>query len=459
MNRPRAPRPLRTRLLLLIVLGVGAALAVGTVGFNLLIDRSLSNDADEIVEARAAAERATVRVMDGRVVVPEAPTAGTIETRAWIFEGTTALRSPPVRPELDAAAASLAMGPERTIDVSGDVRLYALPIIAGDQRLGTIVTAISLEPYRRSRVIALISSIALAVAVLAAVAIAAAAILRAALRPVARMTEDAERWSERDLDKRFDVGPPHDEISRLAATLDGLLDRLAAGMRRERRLTAEVSHELRTPLAQIRAEVDLALRREREPSEYRRALEEIRASVERIGATIETLLATARQDALLPRGTGDVAEAASRVVGALGPLADGRRVVVRIDPSIESPRAGVEPEVIERILQPVIENACRHGHGEIRVGVTTENGDVAVTVADDGPGVPPGDRERIFEPGVRGIGDADDNGEAGPGAGAGFGAGAGLGLPLARRLARAAGGDVLAEPGVGGRFTIRLPSA
>ena len=287
MNRPRAPRPLRTRLLLLIVLGVGAALAVGTVGFNLLIDRSLSNDADEIVEARAAAERATVQVMDGRVVVPAAPTAGTIETRAWIFEGTTALRSPPVRPELDAAAASLAMGPERTIDVSGDVRLYALPIIAGDQRLGTIVTAISLEPYRRSRVIALISSIALAVAVLAAVAIAAAAILRAALRPVARMTEDAERWSERDLDKRFDVGPPHDEISRLAATLDGLLDRLAAGMRRERRLTAEVSHELRTPLAQIRAEVDLALRREREPSEYRRALEEIRASVERIGASIE----------------------------------------------------------------------------------------------------------------------------------------------------------------------------
>ena len=134
-------------------------------------------------------------------------------------------------------------------------------------------------------------------------------------------------------------------------------------------------------------------------------------------------------------------------------------MVVRIDPSIESPRAGVEPEVIERILQPVIENACRHGHGEIRVGVTTENGDVAVTVADDGPGVPAGDRERIFEPGVRGIGDADDNGEAGPGAGAGFGAGAGLGLPLARRLARAAGGDVLAEPGVGGRFTIRLPSA
>jgi signal transduction histidine kinase len=446
----RAPRALRTRLLLLIVLGVGAALAAGTVGFNILVDRSLSNDASEIVEARAAAERATVEVKDGRVVAPEAPTTGAIETRAWIFEGTTALRRPPVRPELNAAAESLATGPERTIEVSDDVRLYALPIVSEGRRVGTIVAAISLEPYRRSRVIALISSIALAVAILAAVAIAAAAILRAALRPVARMTEDAERWSEHDLDERFDVGPPHDELSRLAATLDGLLDRLAAGMRRERRLTAEVSHELRTPLAQIQAEVDLALRREREPSEYRRALEEIRASAERIGATIETLLATARQDARMPRGTGDVAEAATRVVGALGPLADGRRVVVRVDPSIESPRAGVEPEVIERILQPVIENACRHGLGEVRVGVTTENGDIAVTVVDDGPGVPAGDREHIFEPGAR----------AGTGNGGAAGAGgAGLGLPLARRLARAAGGDVLAEPGSGGRFLIRLPSA
>jgi signal transduction histidine kinase len=452
VSRVRAPRALRTRLLLLIVLGVGAALAVGTIGFNVLVDRSLSNDADEIVQARAAAERATVEVKNGRVVAPDAPTAGAIETRAWIFQGTRPVRIPPVRPELDAAAASLAMGPERTIDVSDDVRLYALPIVSEDERVGTIVAAISLEPYRRSRVIALISSIALAVGVLAAVAIAAAAILRAALRPVARMTEDAERWSERDLDERFDVGPPHDELSRLAATLDGLLDRLAAGMRRERRLTAEVSHELRTPLAQIQAEVDLSLRREREPSEYRRALEEIRASAARIGATIETLLATARQDARLPRGTGDVAEAATRVIGSLGPLADGRRVVVRVDPSIESPRAGVEPEVIERILQPVIENACRHGLGDVRVGVTTENGDVAVTVVDDGPGVPPGDRERIFEPGVR-AGDGNGGGSASAGGGAG------LGLPLARRLARAAGGDVVAEPGSGGRFLIRLPSA
>lgn len=443
------PRALRTRLLLAVVLGVGVALAVGLVGFNLIIARSLSNDADEIVQARAAAERATLRITGRDIVAPDAVTAGTIDTRAWIFEGAEALRRPPVGAELDAQAAALAMGSEGTVDVPGDVRLYALPVVRDGERIGTVVAGISLEPYRRTQVIALISSITLAIVILAAVALAVAAILRAALRPVSRMTEDAERWSERDLDERFAVGPPHDEISRLAATLDGLLDRLAAGMRRERRLTAEVSHELRTPLAQIRAEVDLALRRRRSSEEYERALEEIGASADRIGATIETLLATARQDVQAPRGTADVAEAAGRVAGALTPLAGERRLVVRVDPSVESPRAGLEPEIIERILHPVIENACRHGRGEVRVGVTTDNGDVTVTVADDGPGVPPGDRERIFEPGVR-VAAGPEAASAG---------GAGLGLPLARRLARAAGGDVQADPGHGGRFTIRLPSA
>ena len=450
MRWVRTPRALRTRLLLAVVIGVGIGLVAGTVGFNILISRSLSQDADEIIQARAAAERASLTIAkDGHIVPPELPAASTIDTRAWIFDGDRPIQSPPVGEELERAATSLAGGPVRSVEVAGNVRMYALPVVADSgRRVGTIVAGISLEPYDRTKVIALISSIALAAAVLAAVAFAAAAILRAALKPVARMTADAERWSERDLDERFDVGPPHDEISRLAATLDGLLDRLAAGMRRERRLTAEVSHELRTPLAQIQAEIDLALRREREPSEYRRALEEIRASAERIHATIETLLETARQDAHLPRGTGDAAQAAARVAGALSPLAEPRRIVVRVDPTIDGARAGVEQEVIERILHPIIENACRHGQGEVRVGVTTDNGDVAITVADDGPGVRAGDSERIFEPGVRGEPARPSGGR-----------GAGLGLPLARRLARAAGGDVHAAPGAGGRFTIRLPSA
>src|SRR5437868_11169455 len=68
------------------------------------------------------------------------------------------------------------------------------------------------------------------------------------------MTRQAADWSEHDLDHRFALGAPHDELTELAATLDGLLDRLAASLRHERRFSAELSHELRTPLARVLAE-------------------------------------------------------------------------------------------------------------------------------------------------------------------------------------------------------------
>ena len=74
------------------------------------------------------------------------------------------------------------------------------------------------------------------------------------------MTRQAAEWSEHDLERRFSQGPPRDEFTTLAATLDGLLDRVAASLRHEQMLTAELSHELRTPLTAISAEAQYALR-------------------------------------------------------------------------------------------------------------------------------------------------------------------------------------------------------
>jgi len=431
---------------LLIVSAVGLTLVLLILVFNVALGRSLDNDADEIVEGRAQSELAALNVRDGRIVPPDPVRTPTIETRAWVFEGDTAVLRPPADAQLDAAAAALAGSPSGFNDLRDSARLYALPVLDGDRRAGTIVAAISLEPYNRTRVIALVASSALGILVLSAVALLSAIILRAALRPVARMTSDAAAWSESDLDKRFAMGPPHDEITRLAGTLDGLLDRLAAGMRRERRLTAEVSHELRTPLTQIRAEADLGLRRDRTPEEYRAALEIIRSGADRLETTVETLMATARQEALLPRGTGDVRRAAADVITACTPTAAG----LGIDLHLSGPpdvRAGVETAVIERILQPIVENACRFARARVVVAVAPGEREVRVEVRDDGPGVPGDEAEVIFEPGVRGTA----NGAPGRGAG--------LGLPLSRRLARAAGGDVTAEPSsIGGVFSVRIPA-
>jgi len=445
----RRPLALRTRLLLLIVSGVGLTLVLLIVVFNVALARSLDNDADEIVEGRAQSELAALIVEDGRIVPPEDVVAPRLETRAWVFEGTVPLRRPPADEELDGAAVALVDSAPGTSDLGSRARLYALPVLDENRRIGTIVSAISLEAYNRTRFLALVASTALGILVLSAVAAASALILRAALRPVSRMTADAAAWSEGDLDNRFAVGPPHDEITNLAATLDGLMDRLAAGMRRERRLTAEVSHELRTPLAQIRAEADLGLRRDRTPEEYRAALEVIRAGAERIEATVETLIATARQETLLPRGTGDPRDAAVDVIAACTPLADDRGIelVLRGEPDV---RAGVETPVVERILQPVVENACRFARARVTVTVADAAPGVVIEVRDDGPGVADGRHEAIFEPGVQDAGDVDAHRR-----------GAGLGLPLSRRLARAAGGDVTAHhpPTGGGAFTVSLPAA
>ena len=300
--------------------------------------------------------------------------------------------------------------------------------MADGRRVGTVVAAVSLEPYEHTERQALIASLALSAVLLAVVIAAAAWVLRAALRPVARMTADAEAWSERDLDRRFAVGEPYDELTRLAATLDGLLDRIAASLRHERRVSAELSHELRTPLTKITAEAELALRRERQPESYRESLVAILRSARQLTRTVDTLMAAARQEAT-GGGRCDVRDGARRAVDACAPAAAAAGLAVEVHAPAAPVRAGVDEDVLERILQPVVENACRYGRTRVEVEVGRDDGQVVVQVRDDGPGLSADELERVFEPGVRGSA-----------ADAGAEAGAGLGLALSRRLARASGG-------------------
>jgi signal transduction histidine kinase len=260
------------------------------------------------------------------------------------------------------------------------------------------------------------------------------------------MTRQAATWSERDVEHRFAVGEPYDELTELAATLDGLLDRLAASLRHEQRFSAELSHELRTPIARVLAESELALRRDRPPEEYREALEVVHRNAEQLARIVDALVAAARHEAAGTRGTADAYSVASEA--SSGVVGDGH-----VDLEIKAPdgpvRLGIDADLAERILQPVLENACRYGSSRVQVSIERRDSTVRYVVADDGPGVESDERETIFEPGVRGR-----LGEAG-----GLD-GAGLGLSLARRLARSVTGDVEVLAGApGGRFLIRLPAA
>ena len=213
--------------------------------------------------------------------------------------------------------------------------------------------------YTRTQRMTLLGTIAFTAVLLIIVGFAGRWALNAAFRPVSRMTAEAEAWSTEDLDRRFEMGEPHDEVTQLAHTLDGMLDRLAASLRREQRFSAEVSHQLRTPVAKIKTEAELALRRERDPEYYQEALGSVLHSADQMARTVETLLAAAQEEGSLARGPG-------RCLAGAGGRGELHRCVGRrargggegAAPASRSAR-GSGARYRRADPPPVVENACR----------------------------------------------------------------------------------------------------
>jgi two-component system, OmpR family, sensor kinase len=439
---------LRGRLLLSVLLAIGLVLAALTTGFNLVLSNRLDSDANGIVQARASAELAVLHVSHGQISLGEAPDQAAPDRQVWVFHGTRALEAPRAAEADNAAAAMLALGPRRLYDVPAtDTRLYAIPVISNGRRLGAVVAGVSLAPYEQTRRTALVASVILVTLVFLAVGAGAAWVISRALRPVARMTAQAAEWSDRDLDRRFALGPPEDELTQLAATLDQLLDRLAASLRHEQRLSAELSHELRTPLANIAAQAQFALKHTAQDPDGRRALEQVRDSAEQMSRTLDTLIAAARAELDPRHATSDAIAGVRAATAASTPLAAQRGITTALESADPGVRVASEQALVERMLVPVLENAYRHASTAVRITVARDGTTVRFAIDDDGPGVSAAQLESIFQPGRRG--DTTGSGSNG----------AGLGLALARRLARSAGGDVEAEHREGGaRFVVRLPA-
>jgi two-component system OmpR family sensor kinase len=454
MTLPRPSRPgLRGRLLLSALGALAAVLAGLTLGFNLVLADRLDRDANGVVQARASAELASLQISHGRILLPEAPDELSPDLQIWVFQGARPLEQPRTAPANTIAAARLAREAPAAQDTGGThTRLYALPVAQSGRRLGAVIAGVSLRPYEETRRTALVASLILAPAVLIAFGLAARWLIDRALSPVARMTRQASEWSERDLDRRFALGRPRDELMQLGSTLDDLLERLAASLRHEQRLTAEISHELRTPLASIVAEAQYALRHGRPGEEGRATLEHILQSARQLGRTLDALLAAARAQLDPRRATSDAADCAHAAIGATAADRRGRKLEATVDAPDGTIRVAVERDLVERILAPLLENAARHARSSVTISVARDDDGVRFTVQDDGPGVPAEEREAIFEPGHRAAGTAAAAAVASPGTG--------LGLALCRRLARSAGGDVRSAPSdAGAVFIVRLPRA
>lgn len=413
--------------LVTLALGLGALVVVG----NVLLDIRVHHETSTELRTRAEGLLATLVVDGGRVTVRQVTNDEVLDRRAWVLQGDRVIERPEnVSSHLNDFA--VALGREARAgehDGPGDVSLRVEPISDRSGRVvGAVVVGISTEQFEDLQQVVLLGSLVFSALVLLAGGLALRRAIDRALEPVARMTAEAEDWGAHDLDRRFGMGPPRDELTGLAATLDGLLARIAASRRHEQRFAAEVAHELRTPLAGIRGRAELALEDDEEARTE--ALAKIITQSDRLTATIDTLLAMARRE-LDPSGSAvDMVSLAREV-----PDVD---VVVNGTP----PLAEGEPEVIRRAIAPLIDNARRHAASSVHLELSATGDTVRLAVRDDGPGLSPDLGDSAFDPGTRGTS---------PGS-------AGLGLPLSRRLARSCGGDITLGPGPGGHFILTLPA-
>jgi two-component system, OmpR family, sensor kinase len=277
-------------------------------------------------------------------------------------------------------------------------------------------------------------------------------IARRAMSPITALTSAASKIADtRDPSRRVPVPATEDEVGELATTLQTMLDALESSraetedaLRRQRQFVADASHELRTPLTSILANLELLT--DVLDGERGEAASSALRSSQRMRRLVGDLLLLARADAnrQQPHEPTDVSRVLVEVAAELGPVADGRHLTVDADDAVVD---GARDELYRMTLN-LVENAIRHTPEgtHIRAVVAADNGDVFLTVQDDGPGVAPELRERVFERFVRGAGDR--------------GSSSGLGLSIVRAVAESHGGSVVLEDAnPGARFVVRLPAA
>lgn len=265
-----------------------------------------------------------------------------------------------------------------------------------------------------------------------------------ALRPIEAIRKRAEAISHSTLGERLPRPRTGDEVERLTATLNAMLDRLDEGARRQREFVSDASHELRTPLAAIRAELEVSLAH-RGADDWQGVAGRLLEDHRRLDRLTGDLLMLARtEDSTVSRRAESV-RLDEVVAGELRAVSRAE-VVASLGQPVEV--TGVVAE-LARLARNLLDNADRHSGGRVEVCVGIVGGRAVFSVDDDGPGIPAEQRARVFERFVR----------LGDGSRARGDGGVGLGLAMVRGIARRHGGDVTvtASPLGGAHFEVQLP--
>ncbi len=272
-----------------------------------------------------------------------------------------------------------------------------------------------------------------------------------ALAPVDAITSVAKTISVQNLSRRIASPQTGDELQRMAETWNEVLDRLESAVQRIRQFTSDASHELRTPLTLIRATADLALRREREPEEYRASLRQVASEAEHMTALTEQLLTLARADTHgleMALTATDLNPLVNSVLEQNAALALEKGVTLRARTAAQPAVAAADAAGLRRVLLILVDNALKHtpAGGAVTLSAALDGDCVVLAVEDTGEGIAADALPHLFERFYR----ADEA----RGSGNGFG----LGLAIAQAIAAAHGTRIVVEstPGAGARFSLAL---
>ncbi|MGH2459974.1 MAG: sensor histidine kinase [Chloroflexota bacterium] len=330
-------------------------------------------------------------------------------------------------------------------------RVLTMPVIENGHVIGTLQVGRS-EAAVGVALSQLMILMAFAVPATLVLAVAGGLFLAGrALDPIDRITRTAEQLGAEDLAFRLGFKGT-DEVGRLAATFDRMLERLDRAFRRQRQFTADASHELRTPLALLISQADLALERSRTPGEYRRVLLSMREDAKRMNQLVNDLLTLARADAgesQVGREPLDLNDLTSDVVAAMEPLARARGVALGRGAAESTVVMGDQTRLTQLLLN-LIDNALKYtpAGGAVTVSTRPEGKQAILQLADTGVGIPPEHLPHLFERFYR-VDPARARAQGG----------AGLGLAIARWIVESHGGHitVASETGRGTTFTVTLP--
>ncbi|MGU3293233.1 ATP-binding protein [Williamsia sp. M5A3_1d] len=443
----------RVRLTVVATVLLAVALACAAAIMLSVLHNSLLNSADAAAGARAAQIAATVRTESLQGIDAEAVAPSRDLDIIQVIDASGRVRASGPSGRNGRLVDPVAAGSHATIDgaqIAGTGDEFRTTVLGVDSSAGPLTIAVGVAEGPINDVVITVAILFCAVfpIILLLLAFASYLFVGRALRPVEGIRAQVAAMSSNDLSARVPETAAGDEISTLARTMNAMLDRLQLAREQQLRFVGDASHELRSPLMSIYGLLDLA-RTTGRPLDLATIDSIMLPEVLRLQTMVDDLLLLAKADERgIPLVMGDVdlddvvAEAAHRT-DTISPIAI-RAVVAPI-------RVVGDREKLARALRNVVDNAVRHARSAVTLTMSTDDdGTGRIVVCDDGPGIPPADRERIFDRFVR----LDEDRERSAG-------GSGLGLAIVSEIVRAHSGTVRAgeAPSGGAAITISVPTS